>query len=283
MEVVSDMEVVSVSAETVRLQSAISWPAIAAGAVATAAVTLILVALGAGLGLSAVSPWNDAGVSAATFRTGTGIYIVIIAVMASAIGGYLASRLRKPWLGLEGNEVFFRDTATGFLTWAFAAVISASLLAAAIAHLAGGAAMVLNSQTHGFDPQRVYVDRMFRTDNPAAQGAPAMENAKSEMDRLWVAASLEKQQFSPADRAYMAQLVSTRTGLSAAAAETRVNDAITQAKADADKARRGAAQLSLWLTAALLFGAFASSLAAVEGGQFRDGTWSGKRIIPRPL
>lgn len=277
------MEVVSANAETVRIQSAISWPAIAAGAVATAALTLVLVAFGAGLGLSAISPWNDTGVSAATFKIGTGIYVVIIAVMSSAIGGYLAARLRRPWIALEGNEVFFRDTATGFLTWAFATLISASLLSAAIAHLAGGTATVLNSQTRGFDPQRVYVDRMFRSDNPAAQGAPAIENAKNEVARLWMAASLEKEQFSSSDRAYMAQLVASHTGLSAADADKRVNDVIIQAKADADKARRGAAQLSLWLTAALLFGAFASSLAAVEGGQFRDGTWSGTRIIPRPL
>jgi hypothetical protein len=275
------MEVVSADTEAVRVQSAISWAAIIAGATATAALTLVLVALGAGLGLSAVSPWNDTGASAATFKIGTGIYVVIIAVMSSAIGGYLAARLRNGWVGLEGNEVFFRDTAAGFLAWALATLISAGLLAGAVAHLAGGTAAAANA--HALDPARVYVDRLFRSDNPAAQGAPALENAKSEVDRLWTAASLEKEQFSSNDRAYMAQLVSTHTGLSAADAAKRVDDVVLQAKADADKARRGAAQLSLWLTAALLFGAFASSLAAVEGGQLRDGTWNGERLIPRPL
>ena len=39
-------------------QSDVSWAAVAAGAVATAALTLLLVAFGAGLGLSAVSPWT---------------------------------------------------------------------------------------------------------------------------------------------------------------------------------------------------------------------------------
>jgi hypothetical protein len=65
-------------------------------------------------------------------------------------------------------------------------------------------------------------------------------------------------------------------------AEKRVNDVIVEAKAAADRARKGAAKLAFWLTASLLFGAFAASLAAVEGGQLRDGTWQDRRLIPRP-
>src|ERR1700729_3987430 len=79
----------------------ISWPAVAAGAVTAAALTLMLVALGAGLGLSAVSPWSGSGVSAGTFKIGTGIYLLVVAVMASSIGGYLAARLRTRWSGLH--------------------------------------------------------------------------------------------------------------------------------------------------------------------------------------
>jgi hypothetical protein len=37
------------------------------------------------------------------------------------------------------------------------------------------------------------------------------------------------------------------------------------------------------MTAALLFGAFAASLAAVEGGQLRDGTWKNHILTPRPI
>ena len=118
----------------------VSWPAIAAGAVAAAALTLALVAFGAGLGLSAISPWSDSGVSASTFKTGTGIYLVVVAVMSSAVGGYLAARLRTRWVGVHSNEVFFRDTAHGFLAWAFATVICATALGAAITHIASGAA-----------------------------------------------------------------------------------------------------------------------------------------------
>src|SRR3954470_4234055 len=121
-------------------QSAVSWASIAAGAVVAAASSLGLLALGVGLGLSSVSPWADSGVSASTFKNATGIYLVLVAVMSSAIGGYLAARLRTKWAGVNTNEVFFRDTAHGLITWAFATVLSASALGAAATHVVGGAA-----------------------------------------------------------------------------------------------------------------------------------------------
>lgn len=70
--------------------------------------------------------------------------------------------------------------------------------------------------------------------------------------------------------------------MSQADAEKRVNDVVTEAKAAADRTRRGAAKMAFWMTAYLLFGAFAASLAAVEGGQLRDGTWTNGRLVPRP-
>src|SRR5580704_16308367 len=128
------------AATMVDAQSAVSWAAIAAGAVAAAALALVLIAFGAGLGLSAVSPWSDTGVSASTFKTGTGIYLVIVAVMSSAIGGYLAARLRVKWMGVHTHEVFFRDTAHGFIAWAFATLLSATALSSVTGYLANGAA-----------------------------------------------------------------------------------------------------------------------------------------------
>src|SRR5205085_8527051 len=88
---------------------------------------------------SSVSPWGDSSVSASTFKNAAGVYLVIVAVMSSAIGGYLAARLRTKWTGVHTNEVFFRDTAHGFVAWAFATVLSASVLAAAATHIVGGA------------------------------------------------------------------------------------------------------------------------------------------------
>jgi hypothetical protein len=102
---------------------AVSWAAIVAGGVASAALTLVLLAFGAGIGLSAVSPWANSGISSTTFNFGAGVYLCITAV-ASSIGGYLAGRLRTKWVGVHTHEVYFRDTAHGFLAWAFATVLS---------------------------------------------------------------------------------------------------------------------------------------------------------------
>jgi hypothetical protein len=85
------------------------------------------------------------------------------------------------------------------------------------------------------------------------------------------------------DRTYVARLVAARTGLSQAEAERRVDQVVTEAKAAADRARKAAAQLSFWLTASLLLGAFAASLAAVEGGQLRDGSWNDRVLTPRQI
>jgi hypothetical protein len=294
-------------------QSAVSWGAIAAGAVSAAALALLLIAFGAGLGLSAVSPWGDSGVSAATFKTGTGIYLVIVAVMSSAVGGYLAARLRSKWAGVHTNEAFFRDTAHGFITWAFATLLSAGALSSATAYLANGTAAGLSGATsqasRSVNPADISVDKLFRP-NAAAQPAstpassPDAANAttaapnnanpspanntnpnqsRAEVLRLWTANFHDNQDLSATDKTYVAQVVAARTGLSQAEAEKRVNDVIVEAKTAAESARNGAAKLSFWLTAALLFGAFAASLAAVEGGSLRDGTWNDRVLTPRPL
>src|SRR3978361_1942475 len=120
--------------------SGVSWPAVFAGAIASCAITLVLLALAAGLGLSAVSPWGNSGVSTTTFKIGTGLYFIVMAMISSAIGGYLAGRLRTKWVGVHTDEVYFRDTAHGYLAWAFASVIGAVLLATPATSLIGGAA-----------------------------------------------------------------------------------------------------------------------------------------------
>lgn len=273
-------------------QSAVSWGAIAAGAVGAAALALLLIAFGAGLGLSAVSPWSDSGVSASTFKTGTGIYLVIVAVMSSAVGGYLAARLRTKWVGVHSQEVFFRDTAHGFIAWAFATLLSASALSSVTGYLANGTAAgvggVASQAARSVNPADIYVDKLFRPDAaapaPSAPAAPGSANqSRAEVLRLWTASFHDNQDLSAADKTYVAQVVAARTGMSQADAERRVNDVITEAKTAADAARKGAAKLSFWLTAAMLFGAFAASLAAVEGGSLRDGTWNDRVLIPRPI
>jgi hypothetical protein len=125
--------------------SATEWGAIVGGALGAVAISIVLIALGSGLGLSTVSPWSFDGPSPATFAIGAGIWLIVTQWLASALGGYLAGRLRKKWVGVRTDEVFFRDTAHGFLAWALATVIIAAMFTLGSA-LAGSAAAVATGQ-----------------------------------------------------------------------------------------------------------------------------------------
>jgi hypothetical protein len=208
--------------------------------------------------------------------------------------------MRTKWTGLHTNEVFFRDTAHGFAAWAFGTVIGVSVLAGAATHIAAGAAAGLGSSApsaaQSVSPSQVYVDRLFRTEaGPSGPGsAPANapggtttsapagnEAARAEVNRLWTASFREGGDLAPADRTYIARLVAAQTGMSQQDADRRVTEVVNQAKDAADKARRAAMKLAFWMTAAMIFGAFAASLAAVEGGQLRDGTWTERGLVKR--
>jgi hypothetical protein len=257
--------------------SGVSWPAVTAGAVVSCALTLVLLAFGIGLGLSVVSPWSGSGVSATTFKIGTGLYLIVIAMLASSIGGYIAGRLRTRWTGVHTDEVYFRDTAHGFIAWAFASVLGAILLASPASSLIGGAAsgvsQAATTAASQSGPMDGYVDTLLRADTPAPASTGNTQDPRGEMTRLFTSGFRNGGELKPADRTYVAKVVAARTGLSQADAEKRVNEVVTQIKADADAARKATAQLAFWLVASLLIGAFCASLAATEGGALRDGTW----------
>ena len=246
---------------------AISWAAIAAGAVAAAALTLVLLAFGVGMGFSVVSPWGNSGISATTFEIGTGLYLIVVAMLASTIGGYIAGRLRTKWVGVHTHEVFFRDTAHGFLAWGFATVVGAAFLAAAASNIAGFGSSGLAPASDG--PVDYYVDAMLRRTSITNSNITDLAGARREIASI-LTAGLRDGEVAAADRTYVAQVVAARTGLSQADAEKRVSDVINQAKTALENARKAAAKLSMWLTASLLIGAFAASLAATEGGYVRD-------------
>jgi hypothetical protein len=255
----------------------VSWAAVTAGAIVSCALTLVILAFGIGLGLSVVSPWGGSGVSVTTFKIGTGLYLVVIAMLSSSIGGYIAGRLRSRWIGVHSDEVYFRDTAHGFVAWAFATVLGTVLLASPASNLLGGtAAGVMQgavSSASQAGPMDGYVDRLLRSDAPAAQNSGNASDSRGEMVRLFTSSLRNGGDLKPADRQYVSKVVAARTGLSQADADKRVDDVVIQAKADMDAARKAAAQLAFWLTASLLIGAFCASLAATEGGGLRDGTW----------
>jgi hypothetical protein len=148
------------------------------GAFVAAAFYLILLALGAGFGLSAISPWSNVGASASTVGTAAIIWLVFIEIVAPALGGYLTGRLRTKWALIHTDEVYFRDTANGFLAWAVALVISVTFLTSAAASMVGSIAESRSSAETGtaagtMDPNEYFVDALFRSSNSGAESTNA--------------------------------------------------------------------------------------------------------------
>jgi hypothetical protein len=271
-------------------QGAVSWGAIFAGASAAASLSLILLILGTGFGLSSVSPWSGAGISATTFGITTILWITFTQVLASGMGGYLAGRLRSRWAATHEDEVYFRDTAHGFLAWAVASLVTAALLTSAVSSIIGSTAKVAATGAasvssginvkEAIDGSTAYLlDSLFRAPN-----APATDRSKNEItaeiSRIFFNA-VQSDNISTADRQYAAELVALRTGLPQAVADKRVTDTFnlmktkmaeieTTAKQAADKARKASAYIALWLFISLLAGAFAASFLATFGGRRRD-------------
>ena len=251
----------------------VSWPAVMGGAFVTAAISLILLSLGTGLGLSSISPWTNTGASASTIGTAAIVWVIMMQLIASAMGGYLAGRLRTKWVSIHSDEVYFRDTAHGFLAWAVAVVITAAFLASAAASMAGGAmqagapGMATGAAAMANDADAYFVDMLLRSDHPSTAGNDSL--VRAEFGRIFAHALLHND-LPAADQAYLAQLVSARTGLNPADADKRVSDVVAQARQAADTARKAAAHLSLWIFVALLVGAFSASLSATFGGSQRD-------------
>jgi len=281
--------------------SAVSWGAIFAGAAAAAVLSLILLLLGTGLGLSALSPWANDGASGKALGAGTIVWVTFMQLAASAMGGYVAGRLRTKWIDLQTDEIVFRDTAHGFLAWAVATLFTAALLTSTVsaivsggfqagAQVAGGAASAAaaggaaSADKSGGDsgPMGYMVDALFRGSKGSAKNGAAgsPEQATAEVARIFTnAAAMGK--LPPEDARYAGQLVAQRTGMSQQEAEKRVNDTFNQIQAKkqetetaareaADKARKASAAAALWLFISLLIGAFVASFAATYGGHQRD-------------
>lgn len=107
--------------------SAVAWTAIVAGSVTSVASWLVLLTLGTGLGLAEAASWPAMHAGSGAFHVAAGIWLIVTQWLAFAMGGYIAGRLRVRWVSLHTDEVFFRDTAHGLLTWALSTVVVAGL------------------------------------------------------------------------------------------------------------------------------------------------------------
>jgi hypothetical protein len=242
--------------------SGVSWGAVIGGAFVAAALYLILLALGAGFGLSAVSPWSNVGASASSVGTAAIVWLIFIEIVASALGGYLTGRMRTKWALIHTDEVYFRDTANGFLAWAVALVISVTFLASAAATMVGTTAA-----SGVTEPNAYFVDTLFRSDHIASESKDVALQAEA---RRILANALRQNQMPAEDQNYLARLVAAKTGISVSEAEKRVSDVVADARQTEDTARKVTAHLLLWLFLALMMGAFSASYAATIGGRQRD-------------
>lgn len=253
--------------------SNIHWGAALAGALAAAAVWLVLEGFGLGIGLSIASPapsWRNASVGLALL---SGIWILLMSIASFAVGGYIAGRVRARMAPAGVDEVEFRDGIQGLLAWAIAVLIGALMLLAmartlapAFAEREGGAPSA--SAAGGGEPRFVSyeVDRLFRADR-RTEGA---DLARGEAGRLLMA-SVETRNFTPDDRSYLVRLVTARTGLAGPDAERRVDAVVAQTREKANRARRSAVVVAFMTAASLLIGAVIAWAAACAGGRHRDG------------
>lgn len=266
--------------------SAMSWGAILGGAIATLALTVVLVAAMTGLGLTMISPWPNSGASPVTFTVAAGIGLIVIQWLTAAFGGYVTGRLRAKWVAVHTHEVFFRDSAHGFLSWATASVIGAALVgsisAAAIGTGTRAAATVAAGAAQGgavaasqmLPSQQYGLDTLFRGTKPDMAASSA--DTRAETGRI-LAHGLLETEFPAADKTYLAGMIATRTGIPPAEAQKRIDDLVAQAKAAevkarevADKARKSAAAAAIFTAIAMLIGAFIASVTAAFGGHQRD-------------
>jgi hypothetical protein len=283
--------------------SFVEWGAVLAGAFLAAAISFVLLTFGAAIGLSATSPWPNSGASAKLIATLAVLWAMMQQIGAFMVGGYVAGRMRSRWYETTQHEVEFRDGLHGGLVWAVGIVIGAALVmvtAGAAAKtgidVAGRAASA--TALSGAEPMDAVLDNMLRpttvaqapgTSTPPAAAAPAPTTARaraaadetrSELART-LSSAVTSGTLSDQNRAYLAQVVAQRSGLSQQEAERRVNEAFTAAREAADKARK-AAILTGFVTAASLIISFGAAWwAALRGGQHRDNAVPARFVFGR--
>jgi hypothetical protein len=271
-------------------RSDVSWSAVIAGAIAAAAVSFVLLAFGAGLGLSisSVSPtWRDASFGLWFL---SGLYLVFVALVSFGLGGYVAGRMRARLATVAAaDEIEFRDGMHGVLAWALAIVIGAVLAigvagAAAPAAVPGSGGAGPSTSVAGENSIAYELDQLFRSDRPWP--AQDMEYARAEAARILLTSSGHSG-VSQEDRDYLTTLVSTRARVSPEEADSRVSKIIPRAHDALKRARAAGVMIAFLSAVALLLGAAVSWYAAAEGGRERElggaPTWRGWSSRPARL
>ena len=252
----------------------LDWGPVILGALGAAAMSIVLLAFGSALGLSVVSPYAYAGISAKGAAILAAVYLAIVMVASFAAGGYIAGRMRTPWRTTDEVEMHFRDGAHGFGVWSLGVLLGAALAASGVgavvsaagkattAIAAAGTAGAASNPALGqlsLRPTDYAIDRLLApapTAAPAAATAPTMAatpgaapaavptprsraDLEAPIARVF-AAGLANPQLDARDRTYLARVVADQTGMSQADAEKRVDETYADLKAAEQKARDAA-------------------------------------------
>ena len=248
----------------------ISWTPVILGALVATALSSILLAFGAtiGLGVASTAPsWRDASAALALL---SGVYLIIQAAISFGAGGYIAGRTRSVAVAADPVEIEHSDGVHGLGAWALAVVLGvllATFLGSATLTRSGG--NLPSARTSAAEPLLSYeIDRMFR---PARRAATVdLSQERAEAGRILLTSSSHSE-INGDDRAYLVQMVSAIAGLAGPEAERRVDTTISNSQTAIARSRRSSVILAFSIAAALLLGAVVSWAAASAGGRHRDG------------
>lgn len=256
----------------------LEWGPVIAGAIAAAALGLVLhaFALAIGLSVSSTAPtWRDASFALVLL---SGLYLALAALASYGLGGYLAGLMRARLTSREDADL--RDGLHGLLVWALATLLAAVIglttaqsltrLAAPSGGQTGSSASAGGENLIAYD-----LDRLFRAER---RPNTDLDYARAEAARILLTASSHRG-MQPEDRAYLVRLTAASTGVAQPDAERRVDEAIVHAKENISRARRSAVILAFMIGAAAMLGAAASWFAACAGGRVRDGEVSPHALL----
>jgi predicted transcriptional regulator len=246
------------------------WGPIIAGAIAAAALALVLhaFALAIGLSVSSTAPtWRDASFALVLL---SGLYILLAAIAAYGLGGYLAGLMRVRPAAPEDTDA--RDGMHGLLAWALATLLTAVIglataqsltrLAAPSGGQAGASTSVGGENLIAFD-----LDRLFRAERRANAD---LDYPRAEASRILLTTASHNG-LQPEDRIYLIRLTAAVTGIADADAQRRVDEVAARARDDISRARRSAVILAFFAGSAAIVGAAVAWFAACAGGRVRDG------------
>lgn len=253
----------------------VDLPAIAGGALIATAISIVLATFGSALGLSSTSAEPGEGLSLRWVAIAGGIWLIWMAVSSSIAGGYFAGRLRKLAADATPDEVETRDGAHGLATWALATIFTVLLTAAGTTGTLKAAGSALSASESLQETIRSNVEQATGL-ALRSESAIASDSARSEFSRV-LSRSLDDDEISDADRAYLASIVANETNLSRADARSRVDELVASALKSRDEAIEAAEQARIFgviagfiIAASMLVSAAASWFAAIRGGQHRN-------------